>query len=242
MQIFRLKMTEIAEKRLAAMKEYSELGSGFKIAMRDLEIRGAGNLLGAEQSGHMEAVGYDLYCKMLNEAVKEAKGVVVEEKFDTSIDINTSAFIPPVYVSNELQKLDIYKRIAGIETEEEAEEMLEELIDRFGEPPKSVQNLLTIARLKFFAHSLYIKEVAQKGNELKLVMYEKAKINPAFIPQVVQSMSPFLKFVADSKNPYFVYMLNGNSKEKGKDSVEVLKNLLENMSVLVEMQESSCEI
>ena len=235
-------LKEIAEKRLAAMKEYSELGSGFKIAMRDLEIRGAGNLLGAEQSGHMEAVGYDLYCKMLNEAVKEAKGVVVEEKFDTSIDINTSAFIPPVYVSNELQKLDIYKRIAGIETEEEAEEMLEELIDRFGEPPKSVQNLLTIARLKFFAHSLYIKEVAQKGNELKLVMYEKAKINPAFIPQVVQSMSPFLKFVADSKNPYFVYMLNGNSKEKGKDSVEVLKNLLENMSVLVEMQESSCEI
>jgi len=232
-------LKEVAEKRLAAMKEYSELGSGFKIAMRDLEIRGAGNLLGAEQSGHMEAVGYDLYCKMLNEAVKEAKGVAMEEKFDTSIDINTNAYIPPTYISNELQKLDIYKRIAGIETEDEAEEMLEELIDRFGEPPKSVQNLLTIARLKFFAHSLYVKEVSQKGNELKLLMYEKAKINPAMIPQVVQANAPFLKFVADAKRPYFIYTLNVNSKEKGKDVIEILKNLLESLSVLVEIQEKT---
>ena len=230
-------LKEVAEKRLAAMKEYSELGSGFKIAMRDLEIRGAGNLLGAEQSGHMEAVGYDLYCKMLNEAVKEAKGVAVEEKFETSIDISTDAFIPPTYVSNELQKLDIYKRIAGIETEEEVEEMLEELIDRFGEPPKSVQNLLAIARLKFMAHGLYVKEVIQKSTELKLVMYEKAKINPAYIPQVVQNLAPFLKFVADAQNPYFVYTINGNTREKGKNIVEILKNLLENMSVLVEIQE-----
>lgn len=233
-------LKEVAEKRLAAMKEYSELGSGFKIAMRDLEIRGAGNLLGAEQSGHMEAVGYDLYCKMLNEAVKEAKGVVVEEKFETSIDINTNAFIPPVYVANELQKLDIYKRIAGIETEEEAEEMLEELIDRFGEPPKSVQNLLTIARLKYMAHSLYIKEVTQKNNELKILMFEKAKINPALIPQVVQSQSPFLNFTMDIKNPYFTYTLNANSREKGKDVVEILKNILEAMNVLVEKQEKPC--
>ena len=233
-------LKEVAEKRLAAMKEYSELGSGFKIAMRDLEIRGAGNLLGAQQSGHMEAVGYDLYCKMLNEAVKEAKGIAVEEKFETAIDINTSAFIPPAYVANELQKLDIYKRIAGIETEEEAEEMLEELIDRFGEPPKSVQNLLTIARLKFEAHSLYIKEVTQKNNELKLLMYEKAKINPAMIPVVVQKLSPYLTFTADINNPYFTYNLNANSREKGKDVIEILKNLLEAMSVLVEIQEKPC--
>ena len=233
-------LKEVAEKRLAAMKEYSELGSGFKIAMRDLEIRGAGNLLGAEQSGHMEAVGYDLYCKMLNEAVKEAKGVAVEEKFETAIDINTNAFIPPAYIANELQKLDVYKRIAGIETEEEAEEMLEELIDRFGEPPKSVQNLLAIARLKFLAHSIYIKEVTQKNNELKILMYEKAKINPAMIPQVVQSQAPFLTFTADLKTPYFTYVLNANSREKGKDVVEILKNVLEAMTVLVEKQEKPC--
>ena len=215
------------------MKEYSELGSGFKIAMRDLEIRGAGNLLGAEQSGHMEAVGYDLYCKMLNEAVKEAKGVVVEDKFETSIDINTNAFIPPTYVANELQKLDIYKRIAGIESEEEAEEMLEELIDRFGEPPKSVQNLLMIARLKYMAHHLYIKEITQKGNELKLLMYEKAKIQPVKIPELIQKNSPCLNFTADTKGPYFTYSLNANSREKGKDVIDVLKDLLDAMQILL---------
>jgi len=231
-------LKEVAEKRLAAMKEYSELGSGFKIAMRDLEIRGAGNLLGAEQSGHMEAVGYDLYCKMLHEAVKEAKGDVVEEKFDTSIDIHTNAYIPPTYVANEMQKLDIYKRIAGIETEDEAEEMLEELIDRFGEPPKSVQNLLSIARLKYFAHSLYIKEISQKGNELKLVMYEKANINPVMIPQVVQQHAPFMGFTADAQNPFFMYQLNGNSREKGKDMIEILQNLLNSMVILVEKREN----
>lgn len=227
-------LREVAEKRLAAMKEYSELGSGFKIAMRDLEIRGAGNLLGAEQSGHMEAVGYDLYCKMLNEAVKEAKGMEVEEKFETSIDINTSAYIPPTYVANEMQKLDIYKRIAGIETEEEVEEMLEELIDRFGEPPKSVQNLLTIARLKYMAHSVYVREVSQKGEELKLVMYEKAPINPIRIPQLLDVNKPYLKFTADTQNPYFTYVMNANSREKGKDVVEILKNLLEMMQFLQE--------
>ena len=107
-------LKEVAEKRLAAIREYSDLGSGFKIAMRDLEIRGAGNLLGAEQSGHMEAVGYDLYCKMLHEAVKEARGEAPAEQFETSVDIRTDAFIPSTYIANESQKLDMYKRIAGI--------------------------------------------------------------------------------------------------------------------------------
>ena len=116
-------LKEVAEKRLAAIREYTDLGSGFKIAMRDLEIRGAGNLLGAEQHGHMEAVGYDLYCKMLNEAVKEAKGLKTEESYDTTIDIDLDAYIPMGYIPNEMQKLDIYKRIADIETEEETEEM-----------------------------------------------------------------------------------------------------------------------
>ena len=232
-------LKEVAEKRLAAMKEYSELGSGFKIAMKDLEIRGAGNLLGAQQSGHMEAVGYDLYCKMLSEAVKEAKGEAVEEHFETSIDISTNAFIPPTYISNETQKLDIYKRIAGIETEEEVELMLEELIDRFGEPPKSVQNLLTIARLKYMAHAAYIQEVSQKGEQIKLVMYEKAPVNLIRIPQLLDVCKPSLTFTAgggmsqkETKAPYFTYKMYANSREKGKDNVEILKNLLEMMMFL----------
>lgn len=230
-------LKEIAEKRLAAIKEYSELGSGFKIAMRDLEIRGAGNLLGAEQSGHMEAVGYDLYCKMLNEAVKEAKGVVPQEHFDTSIDVATDAFIPPTYIANELQKLDIYKRIAELENQEESDEMLEELIDRFGEPPKSVLNLLAIARLKTKAHHLFIQEIVQRGQEIRLLMYEKAAINPAKIPEVIARRTPALTFAADPKNPYFIYRMQVNSRDKSVNILDVLEQLLSDMEILLAIEE-----
>lgn len=129
-------LKEVAEKRLAAIREFTDLGSGFKIAMRDLEIRGAGNLLGESQSGHMAAVGYDLYCKMLNEAVSQLKGEKEEADYATTIDLDIDAFIPESYIKNEYQKLDIYKRIATIETEEEMDDMTEELIDRFGDLPK----------------------------------------------------------------------------------------------------------
>lgn len=175
-------LKETAEKRLSAIREYTDLGSGFKIAMRDLELRGAGNLLGAEQHGHMNAVGYDLYCKMLSEAVKEAKGIHTMEDFETTIDLNMDAFIPDTYISNEYQKLDIYKRTAGIETTQDYDDMLEELLDRFGEPPKAVLNLLTIARLKALAHRSYVTEIKQTGKDMKITLYERAKLNPAGFP------------------------------------------------------------
>lgn len=135
-------LKEVAEKRLSAIREFTDLGSGIKIAMRDLEIRGAGNLLGEAQSGHMEAVGYDLYCKMLNEAVRQLKGGPEAETFTTLIDLNVDAYIPEYYIKNEYQKLDIYKRIAAIESEEELEDMTEELIDRFGDIPKKCSSFL----------------------------------------------------------------------------------------------------
>jgi transcription-repair coupling factor (superfamily II helicase) len=236
-------LKEVAEKRLAAIREYSDLGSGFKIAMRDLEIRGAGNLLGAEQSGHMEAVGYDLYCKMLHEAVREAKGEKVEASFDTSVDIRTDAFIPSAYIANESQKLDIYKRIAGIEADREAEEMLDELIDRFGEPPRPVQNLLRIARLKALAHSIYIKEVVQQEDTLKLTMYERALIDPTRIPILCDRLGARLSFVANAKEPYFLYRLVMNSREKDPDALEVLQQLLEQMHLVFQQnEESSCQV
>lgn len=215
-------LREVAEKRLSAIREFSELGSGFKIAMKDLEIRGAGNLLGAQQHGHMEAVGYDLYCKMLNTAVKSLKGDVVQETFDTAIDLDIDAYIPPSYIQNEGQKLDIYKRIACIESEEECSEMLDELIDRFGEPPKTVSNLLAIAVLKARAHGAWITEIAEKGNQIRFVLYEKAEVNAARIPDAVQLFRPYLNFRMDAKNPYFVY-----EKKKGSpDSLTVVQNFL----------------
>ena len=187
-------LKETAEKRLAAIREYTDLGSGFKIAMRDLELRGAGNLLGAEQHGHMNAVGYDLYCKMLSEAVKEAKGIHTMEDFETTIDLNVDAYIPDSYISNEYQKLDIYKRIAGIENQQDYDDMLEELLDRFGELPKAVMNLLTIAKIKALAHRVYVTEIKQLGRDLKITLYEKAQLNPAGMPALLQKYRRGLQF------------------------------------------------
>ena len=195
-------LKEVAEKRLAAIREFTDLGSGVKIAMRDLEIRGAGNLLGEAQSGHMAAVGYDLYCKMLNEAVKELKGEKDEDQFTTTMDLNIDAFIPESYIKNEYQKLDIYKRIAAITTEEEMDDMTEELIDRFGDIPKKVQQLLHIAALKSLAHSAYVTAVEQKGSDFKFTLYEKAKLDPQKIPGLLQRYGNKLVFRAEEP-PYF---------------------------------------
>ena len=212
-------LREVAEKRLHAIREFTDLGSGFKIAMRDLEIRGAGNLLGAEQHGHMEAVGYDLYCKMLNESVRELKGETQpEEEFDTVIDLDIDAFIPERYIKNEFQKLDVYKRIATIENEEEYDDMLEELMDRFGEPPKAVQNLLMAANLKALAHKAWLTEIAQKGDQIRFTMFERAKADPAGIELLVKESKGKMKFVIET-NPYFIYM---KPRKNGKDNEDVL--------------------
>ncbi len=186
-------LKEIAEKRLEAIREFTDLGSGFKIAMRDLEIRGAGNLLGARQHGHMQAVGYDMYCKMLNEAVKNLKGIHTEEDFNTSVDLDVDAFIPPSYIVNEFQKLDIYKRIAGIENKGESEDMKEELLDRFGEIPKSVDNLLRIALIRVKAHKLYMPEVKGKNEEIRFSLNRDAKIRVENIPALLEQY-PKLSF------------------------------------------------
>lgn len=212
-------LKEVAEKRLHAIKEFTELGSGFKIAMRDLEIRGAGNLLGAEQSGHMEAVGYDLYCKMLNESVKELKGEAEpQDSFDTVIDLDIDAYIPDKYIRNEYQKLDIYKRIAAIENQEEYDDMLEELVDRFGEPPKAVQNLLAIASLKASAHDSFVTEISQKGDFIRFVMFERTQADPGKIEAVIARYQGRLKFVVEA-NPYFIY---SKPRKSAKDNADIL--------------------
>lgn len=196
-------LREVAEKRLEAIREFTDLGSGFKIAMRDLEIRGAGNLLGAKQHGHMQAVGYDMYCKMLNEAVKNLKGIQTKEDFNTSVDLDVDAFIPPSYIVNEFQKLDIYKRIAGIENGNESEDMKEELLDRFGEIPKSVDNLLRIALIRVKAHKLYMPEVKGKNEEIRFVFNRDAGIQVENIPKLLKKY-PKLSFQAKG-TPLFIF-------------------------------------
>lgn len=227
-------LKEVAEKRLSAIREFTELGSGFKIAMRDLEIRGAGNLLGSEQSGHMESVGYDLYCKLLNESVRELQGEsTVQENYETSIDLDVDAFIPERYIRNEFQKLDIYKRIAAVSSEEEYDDMLEELMDRFGEPPRAVQNLLAIANLKAMAHRLYITDLAQKGDEIRFTFYEKAQINAAQIDGLLKYYKGKLKFTVDA-SPYFTYLKPRKSGKDNDDILSLVRELLGAMQVLVE--------
>ena len=221
-------LKEIAEKRLAAIREFTDLGSGFKIAMRDLEIRGAGNLLGAEQHGHMEAVGYDMYCKMLNEAVKHLKGELSEEDtFTTALDVNVDAYIPDSYIPNEYHKLDIYKRIAAIESEEEMDDMIEELIDRFGDIPKKVELLLEVARLKNLAHQAYVTEVTQKGVTYTFRMYEKAKIHVERIPDLLKQFPEDLSFKADVSDPKFIYQRKKKTKRgEVENPIEVVKKVL----------------
>ena len=225
-------LKEVAEKRLSAIREFTDLGSGIKIAMRDLEIRGAGNLLGEAQSGHMEAVGYDMYCKMLNEAVLQLKGGGEEESFTTTIDLNIDAYIPESYIKNEYQKLDIYKRIAAIENEEEMDDMTEELIDRFGDIPKKVQQLLHIAALKGLAHSAYVTAVEQKGGDIRFTMYEKAKIDPQRIPAMLQGYGKDLVFRTEEP-PYFLYRKLGKSgKDTGESVLDTVRRVLDDIKGL----------
>ena len=224
-------LKEIAEKRLAAIKEFTELGSGFKIAMRDLEIRGAGNLLGVKQSGHMQAVGYDLYCKMLNEAVKTLKGDSVAEDFNTTVDLDVDAYIPPSYILNEVQKLDIYKRIAGIESQSECDDMKEELLDRFGEIPVPVHNLLRIALIRSQAHRLYITELKGKNGEIKLLIKADARIHAERIPELLGKVE---KLSFNIKLTTFVYHYQRSGVAE-KDARSLLQETEELLNVMEEV-------
>lgn len=225
-------LKEIAEKRLQAIREFTELGSGFKIAMRDLEIRGAGNLLGEKQSGHMEAVGYDLYCKMLNEAVKKKKGIATQEEYSVSVDMNIDAYIPETYIVNELQKIDVYKRIAGIEDEQEREDMVEELTDRFGTVPKPVQNLLDIACLRVLAKEVYVTEIKSEGRAIKLNVYEHAVYDNEKIPELISRYAGTLALKVVAK-PYFLYQTKKGTAVNVEEMLDKSREILEDLHCLV---------
>lgn len=229
-------LREVAEKRLQAIKEFTELGSGYKIAMRDLEIRGAGNLLGAEQSGHMEAVGYDLYCKMLNEAVLEEKeGKPVQEDYDTTIEIDSDAYIPESYIRNEMQKLDMYKRIALIGNEEELVEIEDELLDRFGNVPTCVQKLLQVALIKSIAHSAQMSAVSLKGTEVKLSWSPLEMISTKKVEDFLNEHKGQISFSV-GKGPQFLCKLNA-ARGKTAARIDAWAAFAEIKALLYEMKE-----
>ncbi len=198
-------LTETAEKRLKAIREFTDLGAGYKISLRDLEIRGAGNLLGAEQHGQMESVGYDLYCKMLNEAILAMKGETeIRESFETQIDADVDAYIPSTYIRNEILKLDMYKRIASIETKDDMEEMQDEMTDRFGELPSCVNLLLNVAYLKALAHKAYVEKLTLRSGFLVLQMYRDAHLRVEELPALINSY-PRRVQVQTGERPVFTY-------------------------------------
>ncbi len=228
-------LPEVAEKRLSAIREFTELGSGFRIAMRDLEIRGAGNLLGSEQHGHMEAVGYDLYCKLLNESVQEIQGAQsAGEDYETVIDLDIDAFIPDSYISSEAQKLDIYKRVAAIRSAEEEEDILEELMDRFGDPPRAVQNLLSVSRLREEAHEAWIQELTQKGREIKLVMHDLSQVDAAKIDPLLKEKENRgrLRLVPDKNRPCFLYTEPRAEESRNMDALALSERLVRKIGTL----------
>ncbi len=216
-------LTEIAEKRLEAIREYTEFGSGFKIALRDLEIRGAGSLLGGEQHGHLESVGYDMYVKLLQNAISEEKGEEVKEENNCVIDVNISAHIPESYIENLPQRLGIYRRIADIKTQDDVSDVIDELCDRFGEPPKSVLGLIDVALIRNSAAAHGIKEISQNGGNLLLYVDEISGEHTARL--LSHFKNRFL--LSAGKRPYYSIRIGSES------SAECLKEIMTALSAEV---------
>ena len=221
-------LKDIAEKRLQAIKQFTELGAGFKIAMRDLEIRGAGNLLGAQQHGHMEAIGYDLYCKMLTEVVGSERGETIEEEFETTIEIKINAYIPGSFIADEVQKLDIYKKIASIKNETDYMDVQEEIEDRYGNIPEVVYNLLDIALIRAMAHDVYITLVSENQKQVLFKFKENAPLNPEALPELLGQYGRKMKFTNGKEASIKMNLEEVNKKE----ILSNIKNILHDFKKL----------
>ena len=220
-------LQETAAKRLAAIREYVEFGSGFKIAMRDLEIRGAGNLLGPEQSGYLMSVGYDLYLKLLEEAVLEERGEEKRIETECAADLTVNAHIPDRYVPSAEQRMDLYRRIAAIRTDEDASDLLDEMLDRYGEAPKSVLALLDVALLRSAAAKAGVSDISQKGSLLRLQL-------GVFHPQALVAVCGHAKYrqrltLAAGEIPALTLKL-----KPGEDVLEAARDLVEDLKLAAE--------
>ena len=216
-------LAEVADKRLKAIKEFTEFGSGFKIAMRDLEIRGAGSILGEIQSGHLEQVGYDTYCNLLDEVVKEMKGIEVEPDNDIQIDLNVTSYIPDEYISDSSQKIEIYQNIALCKNEKDIENVVDEIIDRFGNMPSELENLLDIARIKYLSKPFYITKIASKKTSV-VFTFEQSKFKIDVI-KIVDKYKNKVKFQPGVKPMITLEIGSKNERQILNDVKDFLKNL-----------------
>jgi transcription-repair coupling factor (superfamily II helicase) len=223
-------LKEVAEKRLKAIREFTDLGSGYKISMRDLEIRGAGNLLGQEQSGNIEAVGYDLYCKMLSDAIARLSGNETEAEFITSIDLPIDAYIPDNYVVNEFAKLDLYKKISKCETLEDNDAIIEEARDRFGEVPRPLLNLLDIEYIKVSAHKRYISDIKYRDGNAYFTLWSGAPLKPEKIPAFIQRYNDQLKMITGANVGFYAPV----PKLPEEELIGRVKALIEDAGLLYE--------
>ena len=220
-------LSEVADKRLKAIREFTEFGSGFKIAMRDLEIRGAGSLLGEIQHGHMEQVGYDTYCNLLDQVVKEMQGIEIEEEQEIQIDINISSYIPDEYIENSSQKIEIYQNIALCRTEEDIQNVIDEIIDRYGVMPKELENLIEVARIKEMCREAGVIKIAEKKNSFTnsqnlVFYYDKNKYNPEIVDILIKKYGYDIKFSAGLE-PYVTLRIGELTDE---ELIEKIKEFL----------------
>ncbi len=219
-------LSEVADKRLKAIKEFTEFGSGFKIAMRDLEIRGAGSLLGEIQHGHMDQVGYDTYCKLLDEVIKEMQGVEVPQEVDVQIDINVSSYIPDDYIENSSQKIEIYQNIALCRNEEDIQNVIDEIIDRYGQMPEEVNNLLEIARIKELAKKAFVTKISERRDSI-VFNFDANNFNLDVVDKLIKTYRNQIKF-SPGKEPYITYKVQENSDaviiKKIKDFLKEIAN------------------
>ncbi|HBJ12364.1 MAG TPA: transcription-repair coupling factor [Clostridiales bacterium] len=214
-------LSEVADKRLKAIKEFTEFGSGFKIAMRDLEIRGAGSLLGEIQHGHMEQVGYDTYCRLLDEVVKEMKGIEVKEEQDIQLDIDVSSYIPDNFIESNSQKIEIYQNIALCRTEEDIQNVIDEIIDRYGHMPEELENLIEIARIKNLCKEANVLKISQRKD--KVVFYfDKSKFNPEIVDKLIKKYSSNIRF-STGVEPYITLNIGNKIIEEIKAFLTYVK-------------------
>ena len=227
-------LSETAQQRLTAIREFTEFGAGFRIAMRDLEIRGAGNILGPEQHGHLATVGYDMYCKLMEETLNEVSGKPAARELETRIDLRVDAYLPEDYVAEDKQRMEMYKRIASIRSDEDRADVTDELIDRYGEMPAVVETLLDVSQLRALCNAIGVSQVTRSKEGLRMRLDERFVPDPACFLQAISETDGRLVLSARERAALTLKMTGGEDREMMREALQVMRKLTARLAVLTE--------